>query len=788
MRLWDAYQLLVTLLAWWGALALAITGEVPAQIVIPCLVIPPLAFLARKHLRRIPWWFWDLIVLLIFLRVLPMAKQNLLNATVHFLLALQAIKLLSFRRLVGDAFSIYLVSFFQMFAAALLTTSPSYGLAVFAYLLVLVKCLILHNELVLLSRAQQTEPTSPSFRFFRARPNELDIIGRLENAHERAHTFSFGTPLALTCLIICLSAVFFVMVPRLSTRRVLQTMGAPASPQVTSAFDENIEFGKIGTIQLDTSVAMFVKPLDEGPRPSSVRLRGVALDTFDGQRWERSSWAAYREPFGQFCLRPYPTRRNLIIQPASTSRFIFGETFPFALLSFDFQQALLTDASAGVAWLPYPPAKEIHYTVISRVEDLESREDPAIYQRPSSRQRSVREARSEGDTTTSSSLIVEALQRAGREMGITVGNTLARPGETPQQPRRRSRLLAPDAAVMRLTPDYIFPPYLAACLRIPESLDKDRLRALAQEITKTADAPYAQARAIENYLRQNYEYSLDLPNPGSEQPVEYFLFTSKRGHCEYFATAMAMLLRSLEIPCRVVNGYYCTEWNNIAGMFTVRQRDAHSWVEVFFDGYGWMTFDPTPPSGLQRPTPMNPLLLAFTRYYDALKLRWYRTVIDFAPQDQAFVVRGVLAAFFAVGNAIGALRFENFSSGVDGDVSTWGEFSIIIVTALLVIVVGAIFARRFFSRGRRKTIRKPKPATKALPKFYRDLLASLRKRGFVRDAHETPLEFAKRVAASTNLSLVEVITLWYYGLRYGGEELPANANEILRQLKDELKH
>lgn len=785
MRLWDIYHLLVSVLAWWGALALALTGEVPSPIIIPCLAVPPVAFLGRKLLRRIPWWFWDLVVLVIFLRLVSMARHNLLNATVYFLLALQAIKLLSFRRL-ADAFSIYLVSFFQMFAAALLTTSPSYALAVFGYLLMLVKCLLLHNELVLIIRANQTVPPAKSFRLFRPRPNEFEIISQFEKDRDVRPRLFLGTPLALTFLITCLSILFFVLVPRLSTRRVLQTMGPPPSQQMTSAFDENIEFGKIGTIQLDTSVAMFVKPLDEGPRPPSIRLRGVALDTFDGNRWERSSWAAYREPFGQFCLRPYPTRRNLIIQPASTSRFIFGETFPFALVSFDFQQALLTDASAGVAWLPYPPAKEIHYTVVSRVEDLESREDPAVYQRPSARQAPTRRAPSTRETTESASAVIETLQRVGRELGISIARSPAGDSEAPEQPRRRSRLLAPDAVVMRLTPDYIFPPYMAACLRIPESLDKEKLRGLAQQITKGADTPYAQTRAIENYLRQSFEYSLDLPNPGAEHPIEHFLFASKRGHCEYFATAMAMLLRSLEIPCRVVNGYYCTEWNNIAGMFTVRQRDAHSWVEVFFEGYGWMTFDPTPPAGLQRPTPMNPLLLAFTRYYDAIKLRWYRTVIDFAPQDQAFVVRGVLAAFFTVGNALGTLRFENLTPGLDGDLPVWGELTVILVSILLVTMIGAILGRRLLKRAPRTLRQRAKISTRDLPRFYRELLATLKKRGFERDAHETPLEFARRVATSTNLTLIEVVTLWYYGMRYGGEELPPNASELLGELNDKL--
>src|SRR5213079_3163916 len=85
---------------------------------------------------------------------------------------------------------------------------------------------------------------------------------------------------------------------------------------------------------------------------------------------------------------------------------------------------------------------------------------------------------------------------------------------------------------------------------------------------------------------------------GGRDPLADFLFNVKVGHCEYFATAMAVMLRTRGIGSRVVNGFLPGEYNQAAGAFTVRQSDAHSWVEVYFpQADSWITFDPTPPAG-----------------------------------------------------------------------------------------------------------------------------------------------------------------------------------------------
>ena len=132
------------------------------------------------------------------------------------------------------------------------------------------------------------------------------------------------------------------------------------------------------------------------------------------------------------------------------------------------------------------------------------------------------------------------------------------------------------------------------------------IHTLAQQIVdaKGATNPYDEAAAIEAYLRANYKYSLDAAAPFSDDPIDWFLFSGKVGYCEYFATAMGDMLRSLGIPTRLVNGFGPGTFSAQTEDYVVRGEDAHTWVEVYFPGYGWIPFEPTPDDlGLYNPIP-----------------------------------------------------------------------------------------------------------------------------------------------------------------------------------------
>jgi transglutaminase-like putative cysteine protease len=148
-------------------------------------------------------------------------------------------------------------------------------------------------------------------------------------------------------------------------------------------------------------------------------------------------------------------------------------------------------------------------------------------------------------------------------------------------------------------------------LQLPNNIS-DRTRELAQQIVSNADAtnPFDQAIAIQNYLSQQAGYVYDeqrVAPPSNTEWADYFLFESKRGYCDDFTTAMIVMLRSLDIPARWAQGYATGSIDPESGSYVVRQNLAHSWPEVYFPGYGWQRFEPTPASYASPPVrPLQP--------------------------------------------------------------------------------------------------------------------------------------------------------------------------------------
>ncbi|MBC7876434.1 MAG: transglutaminase domain-containing protein [Anaerolineales bacterium] len=140
-------------------------------------------------------------------------------------------------------------------------------------------------------------------------------------------------------------------------------------------------------------------------------------------------------------------------------------------------------------------------------------------------------------------------------------------------------------------------------LSLPETVPP-RVLDLAQEITVNIANPYDKAKAIENYLR-NYPYSLDVASPPPNQDVaDYFLFDLRTGYCDYYATSMIVLARAVGLPTRLVIGYASGIYDPTTAEYTVHEADAHSWVEIYFTGVGWVEFEPTA-SQLQFAIPDN---------------------------------------------------------------------------------------------------------------------------------------------------------------------------------------
>ncbi|MBK9926960.1 MAG: transglutaminase domain-containing protein [Anaerolineales bacterium] len=149
------------------------------------------------------------------------------------------------------------------------------------------------------------------------------------------------------------------------------------------------------------------------------------------------------------------------------------------------------------------------------------------------------------------------------------------------------------AEQLRNAPDQYPPEIRDRYLVLPLSIPR-RVRSLARDITNGISNPYDKAKAIEAYLRENYPYDLEVPGPPEGGDVaDYFLFDLKRGYCDYYATTMVVLARYNGLPARFVSGYAPGYYDAPNAQYVVRELDAHSWVEIYFPGIGWVEFEPT---------------------------------------------------------------------------------------------------------------------------------------------------------------------------------------------------
>jgi len=335
-----------------------------------------------------------------------------------------------------------------------------------------------------------------------------------------------------------------------------------------------------------------------------------------------------------------------------------------------------------------------------------------------------------------------------------------------------------DVAVLRSDMDP-YPDAFERYKQLPKTLDP-RIEALANAIVVNAHARnrYDEAKAIESQLQADYGYSLQM-RAGGPDPLADFLFNVKAGHCEYFSTAMAVMLRTRGIAARVVNGFLPGEYNEAAGAYTVRQSDAHSWVEVYFpESQDWVTFDPTPAAGRTEPLSTG-FAAQLGKYAEALQLIWLQYVVGYDKQEQRSLATSLHNQLFVYRRALMQIVSDA------REAITWRGGAIAFVglagmaAFLLLLVIRRV--RRFgWRRGLRLSKRQiDRDASTVV--FYERLLALLARQGVKRDPDLTPLEFASNLDFEPALA----ITRAYNRVRFGGQELSlAELREIEKALAE----
>ena len=163
----------------------------------------------------------------------------------------------------------------------------------------------------------------------------------------------------------------------------------------------------------------------------------------------------------------------------------------------------------------------------------------------------------------------------------------------------------------------------------------DRIHALADSLAGEAETPYDKVVAIRDWLRTQFSYTLELPASRREATLDHFLFERRAGHCEYFSTALAVLLRTQGIPTRNVNGFLGGDWSDFGQYLAVTQNQAHSWVEVWFPDFGWVPFDATPAGSGGGSTADQAAWFWPGRFLlDAVQHRWSKWVLDYDMETQ----------------------------------------------------------------------------------------------------------------------------------------------------------
>ena len=314
-------------------------------------------------------------------------------------------------------------------------------------------------------------------------------------------------------------------------------------------------------------------------------------------------------------------------------------------------------------------------------------------------------------------------------------------------------------------------PILRRALRLPSG-SNPRTMQYAQELrARFTDDRQLVAAVLNRFRTDQFYYTLSPPLLG-EQPVDDFLFNTRSGFCEHYASAFVVLMRSAGIPARVVTGYQGGEINPVGEYILVRQADAHAWAEVWFADTGWTRVDPTAAvsptrveRGIASALPLSDQLPIFVRgdfallqqmrlAWDSVTYTWNQWVLGYSPERQRLLLT----------------RF-----GFDD--ATWRTLAVILMAgAAIAILFGALFALRGLRAQR----------ADAVVAAYHHYCRKLGRRGVARNPAEGPLAYAGRAARHVPAAAAEIadITRRYAALRYGRSSGVAAVHELQRRVRD----
>ena len=668
-------------------------------------------------------WSWAWTVLSIFALVYSVLTAvvtgDFLGVGAPFLIWLIVAKSYN-RRAARDWQQMYLLAFLMLVAGSVLNAELTYGLSFLGFVIASTWALTLFHL-----RREMEDNLLVKHAADRA-SERVEVRRILDSRRIVGGRFFVGTA-ALSFGVFLGAAIVFLALPRVGFGFFLKTRGG----LTLAGFSDGVKLGGHGVIKDDPTVVMRVEidPKYGGRGAPDIHWRGVAFDRYRDGQWSRSVGKA---PGTRQTLESYNRPRE--------------------------RRTLLWGGRA----LPVPEIEELAQTAVKQeiwLDPLDSdvlfgASNPRIVEYP----RSLRRRK----------IPVENNDEVRLEHGSTIHYTVYSELDPPNPDELRASPPGPLPAGFEIYVENSQTPQE----RPPRHPITKRTRDLALRITAPFNNNYDKAVAIQRYLTQNYTYTLQLADPGDDEAVDFFLFDRKKGHCEFFASAFAVLAREANIPTRQVNGFLGGEWNEYQSYVAVRAGDAHSWDEVFFPDGGsfresgrivpsgvWVTFDPTPPANRnQLDRGGTGWRARLGRLMDTLKFQWSKWVIEYDLSSQLALFKGIGSKLKAAAAAVKGAIID----AKDWAVHHW-YFSLLAVAAIAFVIV------------RRRKVALPQATAgprrdrtrSTVAEIYHRTLKDLAKHGAGRGTAETPREHAARFATQPWGTHVAELTDLYYAAEWG---------------------
>lgn len=717
MRFVQAHKLTSYLMVLCAYFALTLSGEISTIITMLSLLCVVGSWLwepPRIRFERftIAWTVVSLLVLVYALFSVFTGGDFLLIGA-EFLLYLLIAKLFN-RRACKDYLHIYIITFLMLVAGTVLNSEFTYGVFFLGYVISATWALILFH---LRREMEDNFLLKHSDHHLSERVEVTRILNSRRIVGKR---FFVGTSL-VSLTIFLVASLLFLAIPRIGFGLFFQKSRGGIT---MAGFSDGVVLGGHGTIKTDDTVVMRVQVEEgyQGRGAPYIHWRGVAFDRYKKGQWMRTD------------LSPKTNRQMWYPKAGIEQHHLL---YTGGQKSID---DLLSRTEAGVRQEIY--LEPIGYDVLFGASM------PLAFEFES--KLGLRSPRTERNDE------MRFYHTSGVKYVVY------------------SEIRSPKVSDMRAATNEELPEGYDAYLDVPDEVTGE-VKELAREITKNATTDYDKAVAVESWLKSNLSYTLEMESPGDTEPIHFFLFDRRKGHCEYFSSAMAILLRAVGVPTRNVNGFLGGEWNEYNDYIAVRAGDAHSWVEVYFHGVGWVTFDPTPSADLdQLGRGGDSVSARMRRFMDTMRFQWFKWIIEYDLYQQVSLFRRVRQSLSGSASSV-----KSVFAGMREFLSEHREVILGSVAGTAALIMGILWWRRrpqALAFGNAKRTRDP------VAILYGRVLVKLSRRGHRREPTMTPREYAAKLASLDVPGAKDFgeLTELYYHAVYGGHGSEQSASMMTR--------